>query len=186
MTIIVPPQPIEAVIANQTITANVQPAQVVSVLVSQPMAITAALTHTPIVASVASIGIAGPPGAMASPEAVAGVSMVAGTPVYISRANGQLYPADNAASVTSFVVGLLTADVVSGFVGSFNRLTLTLSDWTAITGTALLLPGQPYFLSAGGTLSTSVPSAPGTNTRVGEALNSTTLGIFPGILPIVL
>jgi len=119
-------------------------------------------------------------------SAVAAVSMPAGTPVYVSRSNGQLYPADNSMSVTSMVAGLLIADVQAGYVGIYDRLTIALADWTEITGSAILLQGQIYFLGRSGTLTTLVPTAPGTNTRVGEALDTTRFALFPSIVPILL
>jgi hypothetical protein len=119
-------------------------------------------------------------------SAVAAVDMPAGTPVYISRSNSRLYPADNSASSSSLVAGLLIADVEAGFIGTYDRLTIALADWTEIIGSAALLTGQIYFLGRAGTLTTTVPSAPGTNTRVGEALDTTRFALFPSIVPILL
>jgi hypothetical protein len=132
-------------------------------------------------------GIQGIPGATATVtgSAIASANIIAGTPVYISRANGQLYPADKPTAVTAQVVGILLQSVALGFIGTYDRAAVTLSDWTAITGSASLLTGQTYFLGSSGTLTTSVPTL-GTNTRVGVALSSTTFGINPSIIPILL
>jgi hypothetical protein len=135
----------------------------------------------------ATVGPPGAPGATATitGTAVAAVDLSAGVPVYLSRSNGQLYPASSNTSVSSMVVGFMLETVPAGFVGTYDREAITLMDWTAITGATSLLTGQTYFLAGNGTLSLLTPTV-GTNTRVGVALTPTTLGINPSIFPIML
>lgn len=133
------------------------------------------------------IGPAGPAGPASGLKfsAVAGVSMPAGTPVYISLADNKLYPASNSLPLTSKVVGLLLADVTHGFIAEYDRARLELQDWAAITGSQYLVPGQFYFLGGLGNLVVTPPSS-GTSTRIGEALSPTQFGVFPTIIPILL
>lgn len=118
-------------------------------------------------------------------SSLASTSMIQGTPVYISPANSQLYPADNSTPVSSRVVGLLIDSVTAGFIGTYNKLNLTLADWSAITNSILLLPGQYYFLGSNGKLTTIRPES-GTCTVIGSALNTQTLALNSFILPILL
>lgn len=126
--------------------------------------------------------IIGPPGGdggVTVIEALASVTMARGTPVAISRATGAFIPAIASLKSSAFVVGLITVDVTSQFIGRAATSELVLSDWTAITGAAALLPGQIYFLGAGGGLTTVPPGPPNCVARVGEAVDARTLLISP-------
>lgn len=111
-------------------------------------------------------------------SAVASVNISAGTAVAIDRTTGKLVKGDPSYKPNSFVAGLLTADVLLGFSGVVALAQLTLADWTAITGSATLLDGQPYFLAASGGLTTTPPGS-GCLVLVGTALNATTMQIEP-------
>lgn len=129
-------------------------------------------------------GIPGPQGApgSASPLAiVAGEDLIAGLPVTISRSTGKAIKSDSSWKPTSFVAGLVSTGVGVGFVADIKTDRLTLSDWTAITATVSLQVGQLYFLRVGGGLTTTPPSSPNCITVIGEALDSTTLIIEPGL-----
>jgi hypothetical protein len=111
-----------------------------------------------------------------SAEAVAGVAVLAGMPVAISRRDGSLIPARADTYYEAFVAGLAMADVEAGFVGGATRDKLTLSDWTAVAGTASLLAGQPYFLAPQGGLTLSPSYTQGfCVVRVGNAVSTQTL-----------
>jgi hypothetical protein len=111
---------------------------------------------------------------------VAGADLVQGMPVAISRATGQLLPARADTYALAFVAGLASADTEQGFTDQPAHGAVTLSDWTAITGAALLAAGMPYFLAPGGGLSTA-SVGPGSTcvTRVGFAASATTLVVEP-------
>jgi hypothetical protein len=80
-------------------------------------------------------------------------AMVAGTPVAIDRTTGQLIAADAAYKPPRSSSGCCRRRRPKGFVGSAETVQrLTLADWSAITGTAQLVPGLPYFLADGGGL----------------------------------
>jgi hypothetical protein len=106
-------------------------------------------------------------------SAVAALDLIKGSPVTIDRATGKFVAADADNKLTSFVAGLLIADVVSGFVGNAAADRLTLADWTPIVGTVTLSPGVNYFLNSGGGLST-VPGG-ACIAMVGKALDTVTL-----------
>lgn len=110
-------------------------------------------------------------------EAVAGTDLEAGFPVAINRANGKMLLADANYKPSAFVVGIITASVLSGFVGQASPARVTLNDWTAATGAPLLLQGQPYFLKPGGGLTTTPPGAGSCVVHVGIAVSVTTLQI---------
>ena len=114
-------------------------------------------------------------------QALAGFAGVPGQPVYVSRTDGRLYAANASTYLSSFVVGLVTAGTQTGFQAEAKRGVFTLPDWTAVTGAALLLPGQVYFLSPAGLLTTVLPTKPlaAALVRVGEAVSSTTLDANP-------
>lgn len=124
-------------------------------------------------------GPPGPAGADVAIEAVAAATLAVGTPVVIDRATGQFTAADAAGKPTAFVAGLLTVPVTSGFVGTATPSRLTLADWSAVTGTAQLSRGVPYFLAVGGGLTTVPPASPACITFVGKGLSATTLLIDP-------
>jgi hypothetical protein len=127
----------------------------------------------------------GPPGPRGSDadniriQAVAATDLLRGTPVAISRATGQFITADASYKPAAFVVGLLDSAVAAGFVGNAAPSRLTLTDWTAVTGSAQLQRGLPYFLAAGGGLTVTPPVSPSCIALVGQALDPTTLLIEP-------
>ena len=111
---------------------------------------------------------------------VSSTAMTAGIPVAVSRANGQLLPARADAKVFAFVAGVLREDVAAGFATIPSRGAVTLSDWTASTGSSALAAGQPYFLDAAGGLTLSPDRSLVTCiARVGTATSTTTLVVRP-------
>jgi hypothetical protein len=128
------------------------------------------------------VAIVGPPGtaaADATVDAVAAANLSAGFPVAISRATGKMILADASIKSSAFVVGLITASTLLGFVASAAVNQLALANWTAVTGSVSLFQGQLYFLGVGGGLTTTPPGAPNCSVPVGTALNSTTMLIDP-------
>lgn len=151
-------------------------------LTSGPVRVVRVVAPQPV--RVLSVGQQGRPGAAgAAPviPAIAAVLGIRGRPVYLSKANGQLYPASAAGYQTAFVLGLLDADVQAGFPANAQRGPFTLPDWTALTGTPSLLVGQLYFLATDGSLTAILPARPQAValTRVGQAVSSTTLDVQP-------
>ncbi len=107
-------------------------------------------------------------------SAVAFVSLQAGQPVYANGA-GQVGLASAASYATSFVAGLAASDTAATFAANLTTDFLTQSNWAAITGTALLLPGRVYFLGlTPGTFTPIAPTTPGQLVvPVGQALSTT-------------
>lgn len=124
-------------------------------------------------------GPRGPAGSASTIDAVADVAVAAGMPLAISRATGHFVKADAASKPIAFVAGLAQASTSVGFVASSVRDSLTLADWTAITGSTALAVGQTYFLGAGGGLTTTPPGPPNCITAIGIAASATTLIIEP-------
>jgi hypothetical protein len=144
-------------------------------------ALHADVADEPLVLQFAAVGLPGRDGAdgAATPvEAVAAANLAAGMPVAIDRTSGQLVAADAAFKPRAFVAGLLAAAVTSGFVGSAMTDRLMLTDWSAATGATQLAVGLPYFLAAGGGLTTT-PPASACITIVGKAISPTTMLINP-------
>lgn len=111
---------------------------------------------------------------------VAGVDLVQGQPVALSRATGQLLPARADTYTLAFVMGLASADTAQGFAGQPAHGIVTLTDWTAVVGAASLSLGIPYFLGLAGGLTAAPPSVQGQCvTRVGYAASPTTLIVAP-------
>jgi hypothetical protein len=119
----------------------------------------------------------GPAGSAAARmvSAVCDASLAKGTPLYINRLTGHLDKADASSKSTGYVAGLAAAPTLPGFVASAFVDSLTLTDWSAITAYPALAPGQPYFLAAGGGLTTIPASPPSVNTLVGVADDAFTL-----------
>lgn len=111
-------------------------------------------------------------------NAIADSTMVAGTVIYV-KSNGHIDRALADALPESSAMGLLYTDVSEGHTGYYiteGRITKT--DWTAITGTAMLTPGAMYFVSptvAGG-LTTNAPTA-GYVVHAARATSSQTIDI---------
>lgn len=99
----------------------------------------------------------------------------AGMPISINRATGKGIIANAETYVQSFIVGLAKAPCVSGFVVELEAYALTLPDWTPITGTTHLKPGQIYFLGRYGGLSETADLSAKCVSVVGEAVNASTL-----------
>ena len=114
-------------------------------------------------------------------QAIAGLPLLPGQPAYVSRTDGRLYPANAGTYLSGFVVGLVTAGALTGFQAEARRGVVTLSDWTAATGNPALLPGQEYYLSPAGLLTTVPPVKPlaAVLVRIGTATSSTTLDVNP-------
>ena len=112
-------------------------------------------------------------------SAEAAVDIDAGQAVYITAASvATLASASTLAA--SYVAGLAAADTLTGVAVNIKRDTLTLADWTAVTGTTTLTPGSVYYLSniTPGGLTTAAPDTTNhTLTRVGIASAADTLSI---------
>ena len=125
----------------------------------------------------------GPPGAAGSSQialaAVAAVTVIAGQPLALNRASGQLIAGDPAYKPAAFVLGLAEAATAAGFIATAKLGNFTLADWTALTGGAALSPGVPYFLSEDGRLSAVPPARPLCLTLIGVAVSATTLHVDP-------
>jgi hypothetical protein len=100
-------------------------------------------------------------------------------PASINRATGKMMLADAGVKSSAFVVGLVDVATASGFVAGAAVEQLVLADWTAATGAASLLAGQPYFLGAGGGMTTVPPGSPNCVVLLGKAINATTFLISP-------
>lgn len=144
------------------------------------LALVTAQAPTPLVAIVGPPGPPGPAGPPTAPlELVSDVAVAAGMPLAVSRSTGHFVKADASSKPLAFVAGLAESATSIGFVGQCERGSLTLADWTAITGSAHLSVGQSYFLGSGGGLVLSAPSPPCCVTLVGTAASTTTLLIEP-------
>jgi hypothetical protein len=135
----------------------------------------------PLVLQFAAIGMPGRDGADGAGSDVEGgrrAALAAGMPVAIDRTTARFIAADAAYKPAAFVVGLLRRGVDRRVRRQRRRAALTLADWSAVTGTAQLAPGQYYFLAVGGGL-TPVPPASACVAMVGKAVNPTTLLIDP-------
>jgi hypothetical protein len=111
-------------------------------------------------------------------NAEADSTMLAGTPVYV-KSNGHIDAAKADVLPASGAIGLLYADVSAGHTGYYlteGRVTRT--NWTLITGTDLLTPGEMYFISAAtaGRLVTTAPTS-GYVVRAARATSTQTLDI---------
>ena len=126
------------------------------------------------------LGMRRPVGETFGVATVAGADLVQGVPLAVSRATGQLLPARADTYALAFVAGLASADTEQGFTVQPAHGAVTLPDWTAVTGAALLAAGMPYFLAPDGGLSTASVGAGSTCiTRVGFAASATTLVVEP-------
>lgn len=109
---------------------------------------------------------------------VAAVPLLRGQPVVVSRASGLLAPGDALIYTQAFVIGLASEAVAAGFAAQVVDGRFDMPDWTALTGAALLAPGVPYFLAAGGGLTADRPQAPW------AALNIVGLATAPTVLQV--
>lgn len=120
----------------------------------------------------AGVGLPGPTGPAGSArvvQAVCDAALPAGMPLYQSRLTGRLLRADAALMQSAYVVGLAAAPTAAGFVADALVDTISLADWSAVTGQTTLAVGQVYFLAVGGGLTTVPASSPSLNTLVGHA-----------------
>lgn len=136
----------------------------------------------PVVVEFEAVGVPGRDGAdgLAADDlqAVMALALPAGMPVAIDRASGKFIAADAAWKPAAFAAGLLRAAGEAGFVAAAATQRLSLPDWTAVAGTAQLASGLPYFLAAGGGL-TTVPPASECVALIGTAVDPSTLLIAP-------
>ena len=135
------------------------------------------------VVSVEGVGLTGPTGPVGAAGSLTPLILVCaedilqGSPVYIERATSKFRSARADSKPKSFVVGLAVTSGSLGFTVSVQSQSLSLSDWTAITGTTTLQSGQLYFLCVSGGLTTIPPTTAVCLTSVGTAVNSTTLNL---------
>lgn len=107
-----------------------------------------------------------------SAEADSAIS--AGQALYI-KSNTHTDLAD--CSTTGTVMGIAQTNIASGFSGNLiSQGQLTLSDWSASTGSATLSAGQTYYLGVAGAIGTSPPTS-GFVVKLGKAITTTTLEI---------
>jgi hypothetical protein len=106
-------------------------------------------------------GDTGPPGQSSSQTLVAGATMAAGTPVYVSAIDGKVYPADPTSVGTSRAIAALLDGSSAGFPVQIGVSFITVADWTAIAGSQFLQVGQSYFLAPNGQISTSFENITG-------------------------
>ena len=131
------------------------------------------------------IGASGLVLGIATPQT--GEALLAGQPVYVS-------PADNlarraCADVASrwLMAGCVAANVASGFRASVYLNAIDLPDWSAVTGTVALTPGQVYWLddTNPGRFVTTAPNTSGKALVVaGRAASSSVLALAPQIYPL--
>jgi hypothetical protein len=113
-----------------------------------------------------------------SADLEAGEAIAAGMAVRCDAATTKFLLAQANSFNTAMIAGLAKTDASNGFIAQAARQSLSLPDWTASTGTALLVIGASYFLSASqaGKLTTIPPTVPGEVVCfIGQALNPTTL-----------
>lgn len=111
--------------------------------------------------------------------ALAAANLIAGQPVYVDRVTSKVNKADALTQSTSTCQGLALAAVALGYPATISKSILVLPDWTMITGSVALAPGQPYFLTATpGMLSATATTIVGQFvTQVGIAVNATTFEV---------
>jgi hypothetical protein len=115
----------------------------------------------------------------------AGAALVAGFALQINSSGNAVYASTTIDSHRQFqIVGLAGVTVSMG--SPVSCLTdgdrLTLSDWTAVTGTSALTVGAQYFLQdSPGQLGLTVPSS-GVISRAGIAITATQLLVRPNLI----
>lgn len=166
----------------QTVTVQV-PQRVQSVAVQVPHRVQVVEVLTLPRGPVGPAGPAGPPGPGSDPlfSIVAAEDLAAGQPVYVAPILGQLKLATAAVFAASSVAGLAQVATLATFATPLATTTLALTDWTAITGVAVLTKGARYFLGlTPGTLSIVAPAIPGqSSASIGIAISTTQLKINP-------
>lgn len=117
------------------------------------------------------VGVADIPVYSNTAQYVSGVIAYAGTPVYLDGNERLIKDIATRQSGLRSCLGLILTDIaIGGSVSVVTDGTITLPDWTEITGSETLVPGETYYLSqeVSGTLDTMV-SQLGTVIRVGYA-----------------
>lgn len=115
---------------------------------------------------------------------VAGQDILIGQPVFISKINKKALIADSSTFTSCFIIGFASENISNGFQGDIKKGSLTLNDWTPITGSSSLNVGCNYYLNGAGTLSVMPPSSGGLIV-VGIAISDQTL-LFKPNFPILL
>lgn len=142
-------------------------------------ALAATASPAPLALAIGPPGLTGAPGSQGATQAVASTNLIKGQAVAIDRATFKFIPGDPSYKPKAFVIGLTDAAITSGFVGNALTGPVTMSDWTAIAGTAALSPGVPYFLAPAGTITATPPTSPNCLTVIGVAASTTTLNVDP-------
>lgn len=127
----------------------------------------------------AGVGGAGPGGETTVREA--DETLVPGEVVYIT-ALGKAAKARADAVGTRRASGVVEVGAAAGFPATIRTHgTVTLADWTAITGSATLTPNASYYLSTStaGNMTTTAPTTTGWVTRVGTAISANDLDVNP-------
>lgn len=161
-----------AVIVQETITTVALQQQDVTVIVPSE------------VVTIVEVGVQGPAGPSApsgsyTAENKEGISLSAGMPVAVHSSGVGVVRA-SAADNQKNAVGLALLGAAPAMAETVQvGGPVTLSDWTAVTGTATLQARAIYYLSTiPGMLTTTPPETPGQVVQqVGMALSATTLGV---------
>ena len=163
-------------------------------------AVGGATATAPTNAGGVAVAIAGPAGALAQRLAglalasppppglpLAGTTLQAGLPLALDPETGRAIAARADTHDLCFVIGLVQVAAAAGDPVFMTRFTVSLPDWSAVAGTALLALGQTYFLAPAGGLTLTPPAKPDSvcNLRVGQALTPQTL-VFGNSTPILL
>lgn len=110
-------------------------------------------------------------------DAIAGRSIAIGHLVKVRQTDGKLVFADF--FVSGVVSGMALNAGSPGQVITFIRSgRVDRADWRPITGTEKLEPGKDYYLSAGGVMSTTVPTSLGYLVKVGQAITAESFGLL--------
>lgn len=105
-------------------------------------------------------------------QIVCGEDVKRGQPLAVSPQDNRVYLADITTMYWANVIGLAADDTSAGFAVHVLRDMVTLNDWSAVTGSAALAYGVPYFLSGRGVMSQSRPTSVGQFlVRIGEAVS---------------
>lgn len=102
-----------------------------------------------------------------------------GQAVYISG-DGQIKLASNDADATRAVAGLVVSSSIAADAAGLVQAeeTLSMDDWTSVTGAAALTAGAQYYLGTAGGLTATAPSGSGKHiVMVGRAVSHDVLKI---------
>ena len=111
-------------------------------------------------------------------SAEADVAILVGQPVYVKATGHVALAVANSPGMASAVGFAVTAAEPTFTVNFLTEGKLTLVDWTAVSGTAFLTPGNAYYLDAAmaGQITNVVPAS-GYVVRLGRATSAVTLDI---------